>query len=450
MWRFWTIVGSLILLQAPVALAAESWPQFRGPTGDGVVTGLVLPTQWSSEANIRWKAKIPGVGWSQPVVWGNKIFLTTAVAEDQPRPDPTQMGPGVGGFAGFFKKFEPPETTCRWLVLCLDADSGEVLWEKQAREGKPTIHIHPNNTYATETPAVDAERLIVHFGMTGLYCYDHSGHELWSKELEAYPTQFGWGTGSSPVIDDARVYLQCDNDERSSLVAFDKQSGEEVWTVERDEKSNWGTPYLWKNSQRTELVAAGGTAMRSYDPETGKLLWQVAGAGRTASTPVSDGDLLYFDSYNRLTGSNGVLIAIKAGGEGELEYSLNDAERGSEFVAWAIQAGGFRISSPTVADGCIYLPEQGGGIVRCLDASSGDEHYRKRIPGASGFSASPIVNDGRVYCLDQAGATFVLEAGPQLNVLASNKLGEMSWSSAGVVGDRLLIRTVDYLYSIGE
>jgi outer membrane protein assembly factor BamB len=447
--QFAQTIGLIACLLAARSAAAENWNQFRGPEGTGIAKESALPLEWSAASNIAWKQKLSGVGWSQPVVWKNKIFLTAAVAEDQPRPDPAQMGPGVGGFAGFFKKFEPPQTSYRWLVLCLDGDTGEVQWEKMAREGRPTIHIHPNNTYATETPAVDEERVIVHFGMTGAYAFAHDGELIWRKDLRAYPTQFGWGTGSSPVMHGDLVFIQCDNDEHSWIMALDKRTGDEVWRTDRDENSNWGTPYIWKNSRRTELVVAGGTAMRSYDPATGKVLWHIAGSGRTASTPVSDGDLLFFDSYDRLTGSNGVVVAIKPGAEGEIPRTVGESPA-SEFVAWVKPMSGFRISSPTVAGGCIYLPEQGGGIVRCIDASSGEEHYRKRIRDATGFSASPIVAGDRVYLVDQAGRTAVVKAGPELDVIAGNELGEMTWSSPAVIGRRLLIRTVDHLYAIGD
>jgi outer membrane protein assembly factor BamB len=443
----YTIPLLLSMAWAPGAIASEHWNQFRGPTGAGVVEGGKLPVEWSQVKNVAWKKRLPGVGWSQPVVWGDKIFVTCAVADDdQPRPDPAQMGPGVGGFAGFFKKFEPPETNYRWLVICLDSSSGEELWQRTAREGRPTIHVHPNNTFATETPAIDAERLIVHFGMTGLYAYDHAGELLWSKDLNAYPTQFGWGTGSSPVMYGDMVYIQCDNDEASSLTAFNKRNGEEVWRVPRDENSNWATPYIWRNTLRTELVTAGGTAMRSYDPKTGKLLWQLEGGGRTASTPVSDGERLYVDSYDRLTGMSGMLIAVKPGAAGNV--AIDGDETSARAIAWSAPMKGNRIASPTVCQGFIYQPEQGGGIVCCREAQSGKELFRKRIPGASGFSASPLASGGLLYCVDQAGRTVVLEAGPELKVLTSSTLDEMTWSSPAVAGDRLLIRTVDHLFCI--
>jgi outer membrane protein assembly factor BamB len=443
---------ALVLAAGPAA--AQHWRQFRGDDGNGAAPAeAALPLVWSADEHVVWKTPIPGVGWSQPVVWGSRIFLTTAIAEDQPKPDPANMGPGVGGFAGFFASaggtnFKPPETDYQWKVLCLDAATGDVLWEKTARQGRPTIHIHGNNTYATETPATDGERLVACFGMTGVFCYDLDGELLWEKELDAFPMQFGWGTGSSPVIDDKHVYLQCDNDQSSSLVALDKRTGDQAWRVERDELSNWSTPYLWKNKLRTELVVAGGKQMRSYDPATGKLLWQLRAEGRTAATPVGDDERLIVDSYQRLTGASGVMAAVLPGGEGDITPA-GKATSG-DFVAWTARVPGYRMASPALAGGCIVVVEQGGGIVHCLDAATGKEHYRKRAPDAGGFSASPLAAAGRVYCLDQRGRTTVLEPGAELNVLASNDLGEMSWASPAIAGDRLLIRTLDHLWCIGE
>ena len=443
-------VGWLCGATAPAA--AEDWRQFRGADGNGVAD-VELPIEWSAENAVAWKAPLPGVGWSQPVVTGDRIFVTTAIADDQPKPDPANMGPGVGGFAGFFASggganFKPPDAQYRWEVLCLDAANGEVVWEKVAREGRPTIHIHANNTYASETPATDGERLVACFGMTGVYCYDLAGELLWSKDLEAHPTQFGWGTGSSPVIFEDYVYLQCDNDKASLLVALDKRTGDEAWRVERDELSNWSTPFVWKNKLRTELVVAGGNRMRSYDPHSGELLWEMAARGRTAATPTGDAERLFVDSYNRVTGGNGVMAAIRPGGAGDI--TLKEKETASDHVAWIASVPGYRIASPALAGECLYVVEQGGGIVHCLDAATGKEHFRKRVPDAAGFSASPLVAGGRVYLVDQRGRTAVIEAGPELHVLASNDLGEMSWASPAVAGNRLLLRTVEHLYAIGE
>jgi outer membrane protein assembly factor BamB len=393
---------------------------------------------------------VPGVAWSQPIVWGERIFVTTAEAEQQPKPDPKNSGPGVSRFALLFGGVsqEPPDVIYRWKVLCLDAASGKTVWEKVAREGRPTIRIHPNNTYASETPVTDGERIIAYFGMTGVYCYDLEGNLLWDKELGVFPTQFAWGTGSSPLMSGDLVYIQCDNDKASFLVALDKTTGDERWRVERDEKSNWSTPYIWTSNIRRELVTAGGKSIRSYNPKTGELLWSMAGNGRSATTPIGNNELLFVDSYDRLTGNSGIFAAIRPGAAGDI--SLKPRETNNSHVAWSVRLSGTRVASPIICEDSIYVLGQGGGIVHCLNAQTGQELYRKRLPDSAGFTASPLANSGKIYCLDQNGLTTVIEAGPELKVLASNSLAEMCWASPAVAGDRLLIRTVDHLYCIGH
>ena len=233
--------GELSLVMATwlfaISTMAENWSQFRGENVNGVAAETMLPVAWGPSQQIAWKVKLPGVGWSQPIVWRNKIFVTTAESDKQAKPDPNNTGPGFDGFAGLLSAAafgpKPPDAHYRWTVLCLDATTGNVVWEQVAHEGRPAVPIHANNTYASETPATDGERLIAYFGMMGVYCYDLSGELLWSKDLGSHPTQFGWGTGSSAVLFGELVYIQCDNDEASFLVALDKKSGETVWRVGR-------------------------------------------------------------------------------------------------------------------------------------------------------------------------------------------------------------------------
>jgi outer membrane protein assembly factor BamB len=430
----------------------QNWPQFRGDQANGLAAVPSLPLEWSADKNVAWKAAVPGTGWSQPVVWNGKVFLTTAVSPGQKKPDPKDMSPG-GAFGGLSLLLgpsgRPPNRQYQWKVLCLDAATGEVVWEQTAREGRPTIPVHFNNTYATETPATDGERLIAYFGMTGVYCYDLAGKLIWSKELAAYPTQFDWGPASSPALYENSVYVQCDNEKASFLVALDKRTGDELWRAERQERTNWSTPYVWKNKQRTELVVAGGTKMRSYDPASGKLLWEMAASGRTATTPVGDDELLYVDSYDRLTGNRGVLAAIRAGASGDISLPANEVT--SEFVVWSTNLTTTRVASPVLAGGCLYSLQEMAGIVRCLDAKTGKEHYRQRLPGAAGFSASPWASGDKVFCLDQDGQTFVLQAGPEYKLLATNTLGsEMFWASPAVSSDGLFFRGTESLYCVRQ
>jgi outer membrane protein assembly factor BamB len=442
-------VLAVVMLSGNVLAAAENWPQFRGATS-GIVDDVQLPIEWSSEQHVMWKAAIPGVAWSQPVVWGDKIFVTSAETDEQTKPAPGARGPGISGFAMLFgTNQDPPKETYRWRLLCVNAATGRTVWEQIVREGQPTIKIHANNTYASETPITDGERVIAYFGMTGLYCYDLVGNSQWHKDLGVYPTQFGWGTGSSPVLLGDRVFIQCDNDQSSFLVALDKKSGDELWRVNRDEKSNWSTPYIWKNKVRTELVTAGGNQIRSYDPESGDLLWFMKGSGRTATTPTGNDELLYVDSYDRLTGGTGNLVAIRPGAAGDISLSANEAS--SQYVAWRVQLRGQRVASPVLYEHCLYVLEQNSGIIRCIKAETGEELFRKRLPEATGFTASPLANDGKIFCFDQSSRSMVIKAAPELDVLATNTLdGEMCWASPAVAGDRLLIRTVDHLYCIGR
>ncbi|QDU27785.1 outer membrane biogenesis protein BamB [Anatilimnocola aggregata] len=501
---------------------AENWPQFRGPTGAGLVSEEKLTTEWGNEKNIAWKVEVPGAAWSQPVVWGDKIFVTTAVTENQTKPKSGGGGFGGGGFGGGFggrpgsgrpggsgsdagdtKKGEtpkagdggsdnsrddeprqpprgsgfggrpgspgsgrpggfgggfggggfggrgssPPNAVYRWKVLCLDRATGKVLWENLAKEGKPTISIHSTNTYASETPVTDGERLYAYFGMTGLFCYDLDGKLLWKKDVDSYPMMNGWGAGSSPALDGNRLFIQCDNEEKSFLVAFDKKSGDELWRVSRNEKSNWSTPFVWKNKERTELVTGGGTKMRSYDPATGKLLWELGGSvSRCSATPVGDAELLYVGSGGGM-GGNGPLCAVKAGASGDVTPGDDGTGPG---VEWTVERAGPPMASPLLYRGNLYVLDQRGGVLSCFDAKTGKQHFKQRLPSAKGFTSSPWAGDGKVFCLDESGQTFVLEAGNELKVLATNKLDDMFWSSAAIAGDQLLLRGIDRLYCIKQ
>jgi outer membrane protein assembly factor BamB len=437
----WTLIGRFA--------EAQNWPQFRGASGDGVAAEAKHPEEWSAEERVAWKVQVPGIGWSQPIVWGDKVFVTTAVAEKLKRPRPGDWTPGEGGILtaifGSYKK--PPNVECQWQVHCLDAATGKTLWEQTALVGKPRVPIHPSNSYATETPATDGERVIAYFGMTGVYCYDFSGKLLWSKDLGSYPTQMDWGSASSPVLHDELVFVQCDNDKASFVVALDRKSGDEVWRASRDEGSNWCTPIVWKNEQRTELVVGGGDKVQSYEPATGKVLWEMEASGRCSSSPVADGQFLYVGSADRLTGQRGIFAAIKAGASGDI--SLKGDTSTNDFVTWSSKLSGHRVASPVVAGDCIYLLEQQAGIVRCLNSKTGEQHYRQRLPGATGLTASPWTSGGKVFCLDQSGQTFVLATGPEFKVLAVNKLAnEMYWASPAIAGESLFIRGIDHLYCI--
>jgi outer membrane protein assembly factor BamB len=421
---------------------AEDWTQFRGPHGDSIVRDSNCPQEWGEQSHVTWKVPLSGRGWSQPVVAHGRVFV--AMAECAEEETPRRFERGIVPDAADARKFE-----YRWKLLCLSADSGTLLWEQTAFEGKPKFRKHRSNTFASETPATDGERVVAYFGMTGIACYDFEGTRLWSTDLGAFPMQAGWGTGSSPIIHGDAVIVQCDNEQQSFLVALDKRTGAESWRILRDEPSNWSTPYVWKNKVRTELVVAGGKKMRSYDPVTHEVLWEMAGSGRTSLSPVGNDELLFVDSVERIMGSPGRLAAIRAGASGDL--SLKPDQLDGPSIAWSVMLSTYRNASPLLYADCLYLLEQHGNVVRCYDARTGELNYQQRLPGAAGSTASPWAAEGRIYCLDEVGRTTVLASGPQYKVPGANLLAEdLFWASPAFAGDHMFVRSLQHLYCIRE
>jgi outer membrane protein assembly factor BamB len=461
---------SACLLALPVTGLSENWPGFRGPGGTGLPGEAKLPTEWSADKNVRWKVEIPGVAWSSPIIWGDKVFVTTAVTEKQTKPNaagafgrPGGARPGGGG-GGFGGNRKPPDVNYRWELYCLERSTGKVLWKQLATERRPPIPTHRTNTYASETPVTDGERVYAYFGMVGLFCFDMSGKLVWKKDFEAYPMMAGWGTGASPVLDGDRLFVQCDNESKSFLAAFDKKNGEQLWRVERDEKSSWATPYLWRNQKRTELVAGGSRKVRAYDPATGKVLWEMGGlGGRCAASPVGDSELLFFGTggggrfgprggaggggdAEGMGGSSG-LFAVRAGASGDI--TLKEGATSNDGVAWSRAKSGPSMASPVLYKSYLYVLEQRGGMLSCYEAKTGKPAYSKeRIAGARGFTASPWAGDGKVYCLDDAGQTFVIQAGPEFKVLGKNAIDEMFWSTPAAADGDFFLRGVDHLFCI--
>ncbi|HEY2894896.1 MAG TPA: PQQ-binding-like beta-propeller repeat protein, partial [Pirellulales bacterium] len=269
--------------------AQENWPQFRGADSRGISERSDLADHWSPTENVEWKTDIAGRGWSSPIVWGDRIFVTTVVnlGEDE--------APKKGLYFGG-ERTKPPTADHEWRVLCLDLKTGKVIWNELAHRGVPASTIHIKNSYASETPVTDGERVYAYFGNQGVCCYSLDGKAIWKKEIEPHKMRYGWGTAASPVIHQDRLYIVNDNDEDSYLLALNAASGDEIFRVARDEKSNWATPYVWKNRQRTELVTPGTKRNRSYDLE-GRLLWELGGMSSiTIALPYAHDDLLYISS----------------------------------------------------------------------------------------------------------------------------------------------------------
>ena len=445
------ILLSSIAVFTTVAVHAENWPQFRGLRSDGVVTTSKIPMVWDGETNVRWKIPNPGEGWSAPIVWGNRLFMTAAVMQQPPRGSSKQASrpePYRGG--GGSRRSDLTNATYRWDVLCLDTKTGDALWRRAAHVGNPRTPRHSSNTYATETPVTDGERICAYFGMTGLSCYDFDGNLMWQRDLGSYETRAGWGTSSSPVLHNGRVFLQVDNEQQSFLTALDVETGRTQWRIPRDELTQYSSPIIWKNSSRTELVV-GGMVYRSYDPETGELLWQLdMQKGRSAASPVADGDHLYVGTEFRNRGGaddgGGFLFAVKSGASGDITPPSEATT--SAGLAWRCADSGIQMASPVVCGGYIYLFERRSSVVNCVDAATGKLVFRERVPRARAFWASPWTCDGLVFALDETGTTYIIEPGPELNIVRRNEIDELFWSTPAVSGDALFMRGADHLYCI--
>ena len=422
------------------ASGQANWPQFRGPRA-GVVEDKNLPDTWSTTEHVAWSVEIPGRGWSSPIAWGDRVFVTSAVPEGQ-----TEM-PKKGLYLGG-NRDTPSGKVHQWKVYCIDFNSGKILWEAVAHKGLPQYAIHIKNSYASETPVTDGERVYAYFGNIGLFCYDFDGKPLWSKRWEAVKTRYNWGTAASPVLYKDRLYIVNDNDQQSFLAALDKKTGEQEWRVDRDEKTNWATPCIWENDQRTELVTSGTGKVRSYDL-TGKPLWELAGTTSIAiPTPFAADGLLYVTG-GFVADSVRPLYAIRPGAMGNI--TLKEGQNSNEFIVWSQKKAGPYNPTPIAYQSYVYVLYD-RGTLSCYEAKTGKEVYSgvRIAAGANAFTCSPWANNGRVFCLSEDGDTFVLQAGPEFKLLKCNKLQEMCMATPAAVRGSLLIRTLSKLYRIQD
>lgn len=425
------------------AAGEANWPQFRGPHALGVSENPDLPDKWTTTDNVLWRADGAGRGWSSPVVWGERVFLTTVINDGESE-DP-KKGLYFGG-----NRTKPPASEHHWKVVCLELQSGEVLWQQTVHKAVPTKGLHIKNSYASETPITDGEHLYAYFGNVGVFCFTLvEGKELWSKDFPPVKTRYGWGTAASPVLHKDRLYLVNDNEEGSYLLALDKKSGEEVWRVDRDEKSNWATPYIWENDLRTEIITPGTRKFRSYDLN-GKLLYEFGGGSSiTIATPFSKHGLLYVSSGYVLDRKK-PLFAVRPGASGDI--SLGADETSNEFIAWCQkQAAPYNPTTLVYGDYVYVLLDR--GFLSCYDAKSGKQIYDpRRLPNGRAFTASPWAYDGKVFCLNEYGETFVVQAGPEFKLLHTNELGEdeMCMATPALSGDKLIIRSEDHIWCLKQ
>jgi len=418
---------------------AGNWPQWRGPDGSGISNEKNLPAEWSPTKNIKWKTPIDGRAHSSPIVWGNRIFVTTAV-EGTVVPGAKAVKHVLEGD----KEFLHPDSVGAdrkhtFKVLCIDRDSGKILWQSTAWEGTPYDNRHRKSSYAASTPATDGKLVYAFFGTEGLYAYDFKGNLAWKAQLGNLGT-VGMGTGTSPILFDNLVIVQCDeeNGEASFIVAVDKKTGKEVWKTPRKVQVSWSTPLLVRTATRAELITSGTEFLISYDPATGKELWRHKGVESNAiPSPVANSEMAYLVAGFPAK----IAYAIKLGQNGDLT--------GTQNVSWKYEKGTAYVPSPILYGDYLYLTTD-RGILTCVDAKTGEVKYEGgRIPIPATFTASPVAFEGKILMTSEDGDTFIVKAGPKHEILGTNSVGEPVYASPAIADSRIFIRGEKNLYCIG-
>jgi len=439
---------ALVLTAAPLAAGGDRWPGFRGPNASGVAAdGQNLPDRWSvkSGENIVWKKEIPGLAHSSPVVWGDKLFVTTAAKEGE---TPYFRH----GLYGDGSTADDTGSVHQWVVYCLDRRTGNLIWRDTAREGLPSSGRHIKATHANCTPAVDGKRLLVFFGSEGLFAYSLDGQTLWKRDLGeldmgAYnATDYKWGFASSPTLYGDLAFIQCDTLQDDFLLALDADTGETRWRVKREELPSWSTPTVALLPGGPELVTNAPNWIVGYDPSSGEELWRLGGSSKiTAPTPIFEDNLIVVASGRRPVKP---IYVIRGGARGDI--TLPEGETSSERILWSARGRGPYMPTPLIYGDYLYVLAN-NGVFDCYELKTGKEIYRKRVQhGGGGFSASPVAADGKIYLAGEDGDVFVVASGPEYREIAVNEMDELLMATPAIVGGALYLRGRSHIFAIGK
>lgn len=434
-----TYILLALFLAAQPAAQAEDWLRWRGPNGNGTSATANPPLEWSPTKNIRWKTEVPGSGSSTPIIVGDKIFLLTAIKTDreQERDEPLSEKEQKGGNFGT----NPIETHYHQMtVLCYDRQTGNEIWRKVAIEAVPHERGHKTNTFASSSPITDGKRLYASFGSYGIFCFDLDGNQLWTRDLGDMRTRAGFGEGASPALHGETLIVPWDHEEESFVVALDAGTGDEIWKTSRDEITTWATPLIVEHLGKHQVVMNGHT-VRSYDLETGSLIWECGGQ---VSNPIPN-PILHDGMVICMTGFRGNAVqAISLDAKGD----VTDNE---EFVKWERTDAAPYVPSATLYDGRLYLMKGFANVMSSLNVTTGEPVIEQsRIKGIRSTYASLVAAKDRVYITGRKGVTVVIRHGDELEVLASNDLDEPIDASPAMVDDEIFIRTAKHLFCISE
>lgn len=459
-----TAFFTVALSGVAVAASSESWPSWRGAANTGFVAGAKPPVKWSDTQNIKWKTEVPGLGFSTPIVWQDRIYLLTAIetseedpaaksaaaAAPTPPPPPPKGGdakggdgkgrgkrggPG-GGFGGGMK----PTKYHEFVVLALDRNTGKTVWQKTARREVPHEGKHGTNSFASASPTTDGEHLYAFFGSRGIYCYDLQGNLKWEKDLGNMRTRGTFGEGASPAVVGDKLIVTWDHEDGSFIVALDKKTGAEVWRKTRDEISNWSTPIIVEVDGKKQAIVAAARRTRSYDVATGEVVWEASGLTENViPTPVVSHGMVYV-----MSGFRGNSIqAIKLNSRGDVSETPN--------VVWSARKSAPYVPSPVLSGDRLYMGKSNDAFLSCLNALTGEVHYQdQRLEGLRGMYASPVAANGHVYVVGREGLVMVLKDSTQFEVVATNQLSDKIDASPVIIGRDLYLRGHKYLYCISE
>lgn len=425
--------------------ASIHWPSFRGPSASGVVDGRPLPANWSIESgeNVKWKTPIPGLAHSSPIIWGDRVFVTTVISSD---PNPL-LKVGLYGES----PDHPENVEHDFRVYCLDRKSGKITWEKTAVRSIPKVKRHIKATHANCTPATDGKHVVALFGSEGLYCYDVDGKLLWQKDLgvldsgPAGANELQWGFASSPIIHDGKVIFFCAVRNESYIAAFDVRDGKEHWRTPREIDPCWATPTVHVGSDRTQVITNGYKQLGGYDLATGQELWRMRSRGDVpVPTPIVAHDLIFITNAH---GGDSPVYAIRTTATGDI--TLPEGATTNEYIAWSHMKIGNYMQTPLVYGDLLYCCRD-SGILACYEAKTGEKKYRERLADGVGFTASPVAGDGKIYFASEEGDVYVIQAGPEYKLLATNKMGEICMATPAISDGNLFFRTQRNVISIGK
>jgi outer membrane protein assembly factor BamB len=436
-------VAVAILGMAPAARAGdpapkplEQWPHWRGPLATGAAPHGDPPTKWDEKTNIKWKTAIPGKGSATAIIWGDRVFIATAVdtkrvakAADIPRPDPKRE-----------YKTKPPNTYHQFILMCLDRQTGKVRWEKVCTERVPHEGVQANNTYASGSPTTDGKFVWVSFGSQGVYCYDFAGTLQWQRDLGVMQSRYGFGEASTPVLHGDNLILNWDQEIGSKLVILDATNGKTCREIDRDEVTSWNTPLVVEHKGKTQVIVNGTKKVRSYDLTTGELLWQCGGMSTNAipSPVAADGVAYVMSGYNKF-----LAIAVPLDATGDLTNT--------DKLLWKHTRGTPYCASPLLVDSKLYFTQFSDNLLTCLDGKTGKVYInQERLDAATSFYGSPVAAGGRIYLVDRGGVGVVLKQSTKVEVLATNRLNDTFDSSPAVAGRQLFLRGHKNLYCIED